>query len=266
MGSSFTINNWSSQWRDSENKMRMRESDQLQTVLATYEQEINQDQSKPSCQNVKTMVKGHTDQKIRKRIFQARNERIETGVWVKTQTGKNVGAEKKSGDGKQKGHCKKRDACSFRHDDSKRGKVTQTSSLAPRPQTQSDGRSSSKGKSPRGPVLLEKDPEDYIDGNCTNPSCDNRRPPVCQKLQNWIGMQIRRKVHIQAQRGWQSAQQEAGERWWKKMCCLSEELEAIKLRNLRKRAAEIQVDFTEGPKISWDRNAACTSHKVSDAP
>ena len=32
-------------------------SDQLQTVLATYEQEINQHRSKPSCQKLKTMVK-----------------------------------------------------------------------------------------------------------------------------------------------------------------------------------------------------------------
>ena len=44
-------------------QMRIRESDQRKTVLAMYEQEIRD-----------------INQKIRTRIFQARNERIETGV------------------------------------------------------------------------------------------------------------------------------------------------------------------------------------------
>ena len=35
---------------DSLYNMRTRGSDQLQTVLAMYEQEINQDRSRPSCQ------------------------------------------------------------------------------------------------------------------------------------------------------------------------------------------------------------------------
>ena len=43
-------------------KIRTRESDQLKTVLATYEQEINQKLSKPSYQKLKTMVKRHIDQ------------------------------------------------------------------------------------------------------------------------------------------------------------------------------------------------------------
>ena len=48
------------------------------------------------------------------------------------------------------GQCSKGDACSFRNDDSKRGKKTPSSSLAPRPHTQNDGSKLSKGKSPRG--------------------------------------------------------------------------------------------------------------------
>ena len=74
-------------------KMRRRGCDQLRTVLAMYEQAINQDRSNPSYQKLKTMVKKRIDQKIRTRNFQARNERIETGVLVKTQQGKNVSAE-----------------------------------------------------------------------------------------------------------------------------------------------------------------------------
>ena len=57
--------------------MRIQGSDQLQTVLAMYEQEINQNPSKPSYQKLKTMVKRQTDQKIRTSNFQARNERLE---------------------------------------------------------------------------------------------------------------------------------------------------------------------------------------------
>ena len=55
-------------------KMRVRRSDQLQTVLAFYEQEIHQDRTKPSYQKLKTMEKRQKDQKIRIRNFQARNE------------------------------------------------------------------------------------------------------------------------------------------------------------------------------------------------
>ena len=44
-------------------RMRARESDQLSTVLAMYEQEITQDQSQPSYQKLKTMVKRHINQK-----------------------------------------------------------------------------------------------------------------------------------------------------------------------------------------------------------
>ena len=80
--------------------------------------------------------------------------------------------------GKQKGLCSKGDACSFRHDDSKRGKKTQSSSLAPRPQTQN----ASKWKSPRGscPSGRKKACRNFLQGNCKNPSCDYWHHPVCQ--------------------------------------------------------------------------------------
>ena len=39
-------------------------------------------------QKLKTLVKRRTDQRIRTRIFQARDERIETGLLVETQKGK----------------------------------------------------------------------------------------------------------------------------------------------------------------------------------
>ena len=59
-------------------------------------------------------------------------------VLPKTRKGKNVSVAKTSGDcyqWKPKGQCTKGNACSFRHDENKRGQVTQSSSPAPKPQT-----------------------------------------------------------------------------------------------------------------------------------
>ena len=61
-------------------KMRIRESDQLKTVLELYEMEIHQKMSK--YQKLKTMAKRCIDQKRRLSSFDARNERIETGAVV----------------------------------------------------------------------------------------------------------------------------------------------------------------------------------------
>ena len=69
-------------------KMRLRESVHLQTVLAMYQQESPQGRSRPNYQKLKTMVRRHTDQTIRARNFQVRNERVETGVLIKTLKGK----------------------------------------------------------------------------------------------------------------------------------------------------------------------------------
>ena len=63
-------------------KLRTRESDQLKTVLELYDMEIHQKTSMPNYQKLKTMAKRSTDQKLRKRKFDARNERIETGAVV----------------------------------------------------------------------------------------------------------------------------------------------------------------------------------------
>ena len=57
---------------------------QLQTVLAMYDQEIVRDRVMPSYK-LKTMARRHFDQMIRTRNFKARNERIETGMLVKSR-------------------------------------------------------------------------------------------------------------------------------------------------------------------------------------
>ena len=108
----------------------MRESDKLKTVLAIYEQ-----QTKTSIKAELSEVEDHDrcmDQKIRTRTFEARNDRM-TGVLVKTKKREEC-FDRKSGDccqWKAKGQC----TICFRHDESKRGTVTPSSSLAPRPQT-----------------------------------------------------------------------------------------------------------------------------------
>ena len=87
-------------------KMRIRESVQLQRVLAIYEQEVNQCRSRPSYQKSKTIVRRHTGQMIRTRNFTVRNE-IEIGVLVESQGNKSglKGDKEKCYQWKAKGQC-----------------------------------------------------------------------------------------------------------------------------------------------------------------
>ena len=64
-------------------KLRIRESEQLKTVLEFYEMEFNQKISMPNCQKLKNTVKRSFDQKIQLRNFDARHERIETEAALK---------------------------------------------------------------------------------------------------------------------------------------------------------------------------------------
>ena len=94
---------------ESLHKLRIRQSDQLKTVLELYEFEIHQKISKPDYQKLNTMVKRGIDQKIRSRNFEARNERIETGAVVRNRRDQG-GAERGPGEcyqWKAKGQCSK---------------------------------------------------------------------------------------------------------------------------------------------------------------
>ena len=108
---------------------------------------------------------------------------------MKTQNGKNYSVERISWKGKKS--VQKGDACSFRHDDSKRGQAAQSSSLAPR---QNDRNSSSKGKSLRGRCLsgkeFRKPCRHGLQGNCTNPSNDYGHFPVCRNCTSESGCKI----------------------------------------------------------------------------
>ena len=63
----------------------------------------------------------------------------------------------------------------FRHDDSKRGNLTQSSSLAPKTETQTDGRKPSKGFGPRGESpsgrKAQKACQKFFKVTCTNSTC-----------------------------------------------------------------------------------------------
>ena len=105
-----------------------------------------------------------------------RNERIETGVPVKTRKGKPFSVERKQGE------CYLRISVE---------KATQSAFLAPKSQTQNDGKSCWKGKALRGRSPSGKRSrrpcKDYISGECTNPSCGSGHPPVCQHYKTQSG-------------------------------------------------------------------------------
>ena len=142
---------------------------------------------------------------------EARSERIESGAPAKGE----ISQRWEDGECCQwnaKGQCTQGDACIFRHDEKKRGKVMQPSSFAPKPQSQSDGKFVSWKVSQR--------PESE----------------TVQRLQQWRNARLLHVIHgilqcvritkpnraansvnkvlFYAQRGWQSAKQTTEKEWW----------------------------------------------------
>ena len=72
-------------WKAS-TKMRIRESDQLKTVVALYEQDIIQKNLPPSYERLRTMVRKFLDQMMGARKFEVRNERTVTGTPAKSRS------------------------------------------------------------------------------------------------------------------------------------------------------------------------------------
>ena len=149
-----------------------------------HEQEITQDQSRPSYQKLKTMVKRQIDQRIRTRNFQARNG-MRHEYWLRLK--KREECQRSKGIRRmlpvESKRCSKVDVCSFRHDGSKRGKKTQSSSLASGRHKMTEEKLS-KGKCLRDSGLSSRKHQracrHYLTGNCTDPSCNSWHPPVCQ--------------------------------------------------------------------------------------
>ena len=151
------------------------------------------------------------------------------------------------GEWKAEGPCTRGDAGSFRHDEKKRGQATQSSLSCPRTaDSKRREKTSEREISPRPQSFwkgISRRPyEDYLSGNCTNPSCNFGHPPRISTLQNTTGMQ--------AQRGCRQSAKQMTEKNGGKGCdAFIEEFLAIRLRIPEFRSAEIQVDFTERHKI-----------------
>ena len=130
-------------------RLKIRGSVQVQTVLAMNDQELDRDRVVPSYQRLKTLVRRHNELMIETRNFRVRNERIETGVLVKSHKGRKVSVERKVREGHQwkvTGQCSRGDSCSFSHG-SNRGQKKHNRPLVLR------GRRLTKGTGPRGESL-----------------------------------------------------------------------------------------------------------------
>ena len=90
-------------------KLRIRESDQLKTVLELYNVENHQKKAEPDYHRLKTMVKRSIEQNLRMKNFKARNGNFETNAVVKYQ-GPKQRAQRTLGDcwqWKGNGQCSK---------------------------------------------------------------------------------------------------------------------------------------------------------------
>ena len=142
--------------------LRIRESDQLKTVLELHDMEIHQKISVPNFQKLKTMVKRSIDQKLRLRNFDARHGRFVSGAVVKSRKG-SIGVE--GGTvichwWKEKGQCSQGDRCSVRHDTQDRAhKPEHTAATLSEPALSRGRKGSTKrsmrGKSNHGPILRQ---------------------------------------------------------------------------------------------------------------
>ena len=108
------------------NKLRIRESEKLKTVLELYDLEIQQKKLGPDYHRLKTKVKRRIEQNLRIKNFDARKN------YERNAADKNQGTKQREqrtlGDcwqWKANGQCAKGDNCSFRHDINKRAKSKQ---------------------------------------------------------------------------------------------------------------------------------------------
>ena len=165
-------------------KLRVRESEKLKTVLELYDLETHQKKLGPDYHRLKTMVKRSIEQEIRNKNFWSRNGKFEKNAVVKNQ-GTKQSVRRILGDCWQwetNGQCVKGDNCSFRHDITKRGKVT-PSNPSPNSFMQQNERKSSRTRSPRGRSPSGRTSrwpcKDYFRGTCNNSFCEKWHPPEC---------------------------------------------------------------------------------------
>ena len=180
-------------------KLRIRESDQLKTLLELYDMDIHQKNRCPIVKQLETMVKRSIDQKLRLRNFDVRNERIEKGAVVTNRRGQR-GVERRPGERcqwKAKEQCSRGDQCSFWHDSDERAKSTPENGPSSEPPTQRGGRASRKrnirGRSPSG--KSNRQPcRDFLKGICTKLLRDNWHLPECQFYKSESGCTFGKSV------------------------------------------------------------------------
>ena len=168
-------------------KLRIRESDQLKTVIELYDMEIHQNISMPNYLKLKTMVKRSIDQKLRLRNFDAKHWKIETGAVVKNRKGLS-GVEGGKGicyQWKGKDQCSKGDWCSFRHESDDRAQKPTPKAATPSEPSSTRGREvmsrkrSTQGKRNHG-AILRQPCRYFLKGTCTRSPCEYWHPPGCQ--------------------------------------------------------------------------------------
>ena len=162
-------------------KLRIRESEKLQTVLELYDLETHQMKLGPDYHRLKTMVKRSIEQEIRNKNFGNRIGNFEKNAVVKNQ-GTKQRVQRILGDCWQwetNGQCVKGDNCSFRHDMNKRGKSS-PSNPSPNSFMQQRERKSSRTRSPRGRSPSGRTSrwpcKDYFRGTCNNSFCEKWHP------------------------------------------------------------------------------------------
>ena len=119
MGRNFVVDDKNSSYEILESlyKLRIRESEELKTVLEFYSMEIHQKKAEPDYHRLKTMVKISIEQDLRNRIFGARNGNYERNSVVKNP-GTKQRVRRILGDCWQwesNGQCSRGDNCSL-HD------------------------------------------------------------------------------------------------------------------------------------------------------
>ena len=157
---------------------------------------------------------------------------------------------------KAEGQWTKGDACSFRHDGNKRGTSTRSSSPAPEPQTQNDGKISSAlgGRCPSA-KRHRRPSKDFLSGTHTNSSCDSWHPPVCQNYRTESGCKSDEKCSFVHREAGPSAKQTTEKELWQRFCCL---IEAYSRTLSRRNPSR----FCGWAQNSWDQRAACFSQRV----
>ena len=166
-------------------KLRIRESEKLNTVLELYDLETHQKKLGPDYHRLKAMVKRSIEQEIRNKNFGNRNGNFERKRCGQESGNKNSVYKEFLeivGNGKLTGRCVKGDNCSFRHDMNKRG-TSSPSNPSPNSFMRQSERKPSRTRSPRGRSPSGRTSrwpcKDYLKGTCNNSFCEKWHPPEC---------------------------------------------------------------------------------------